>query len=494
MKKIAFLIGNDNYDDSNRKLTCAVNDAQRLGETLSGLNFDTTVYQNVDGRKFSEVMVDYARKIPEYEIGLFFFAGHGFQIEGNNYLGCTDTSFVDEVSMKHTAYSLQNVLDDLQSSSLQVKILIIDACRSYAGTRGGTDGFAPVYAPKGTIIAFATSPGQTAKEKDGHGIFTRAILDHISTKNISIEEMFKRVRNSVYLESSGSQVTWEHTSLMGKFSFNESMTVEIQDRYSSIALADGGYEPVSNGKCYELIKDAKTLNYHYQNTIPANMTRWIHQMYKESPDDIFVLGRNLYQASENAFNITNFFEQLSSNLNGYEQEFANHLLSGMAFEIYFGSNGKLRKHFKTNRFYRDILFLLLTERYQKSKDFIISQLQGYSQQIMYIPGTQMAMRVKLSPRKNKNISEEVFVVTEICVDGLSVMYNSDGTAPYCPDDDYRSYDKPEGLETLSNCLISMVAGTKRSVHIEYILESSKSVTNDIAISIPFSFSLLKYSN
>lgn len=494
MRKIAILIGNDNYDDPNRKLNCAVNDATSLGDMLQKLNFDTSIYRDVDEKNFSRAMVEFSRKLPEYEVGLFFFAGHGFQIEGNNYLGCTDTSFADDVSMKHTAYPLQDILNDLQGSSLQVKILIIDACRTYMGARGGTDGFAPVFASKGTIIAFATSPGQTAKEKNGHGVFTKAILNHISTPSISIEELFKRVRNSVYLESSGSQVTWEHTSLMGKFAFNDFADKDNVTVYSKFALADAEYEPVSNGRCYDLIQDAKTINYNYQNTIPTNMNKWIREMYKESPDDIFVLGRNLYQASDNAYSIINYFEQLSVNLNSYEKEFANHLLAGMAFEIYFGSDGKLRQKYKTHHFYRDILLLLMSERYVDSKNFITSKLKEYSQPVVFIPGTQMHMIVRLRPEQGGDLYDEIYVVSEILVDGISVMYNREGTEPYCSDDDYRKYDVSDGIEKLNNTLLVAVAGTKRGVEIEYVKETGENVKDTIAVSVPVEFSLLRYSN
>lgn len=493
MRRIALLIGNDEYDDPNRKLSCAVNDADALSAKLSKLNFDTFIQRNVSTKEFSDAMVDFSRKLEDYDVGLFFFAGHGFQVEGNNYLGCTDTSFVDDISMRHTAYELKNVLDDMQNSNLQIKILIIDACRSYAGTRGGYDGFAPVFAPKGTIIAFATSPGQTAKEKNGHGIFTKAILQHISSRNISIEEMFKRVRNNVYMESSGSQITWEHTSLMGKFTFNDSEIIIPKFAYSQIALADANYEPVSNGKCYELIQDAKTLNYNYQNTIPSNMASWLEKLYNEDPDDIFVLGRNLYQAAENAFSISNYFDQLSANLSRYRKDFANHLLSGMAFEIYFGSDGRLRKCFKTNRYYTNVLVLLMTDQYIESKNFLISQLKGYSQQVMYIPGDTMNLTVVLKLVKCQYSDDYEYCIEQLLLDGMNVIYNSEGSEPYDTENDYmKTID--DTMEVLNSRILASIAGTRRGVNIEYISNDESTIKPGVPFSIPGNYSLLRYSN
>lgn len=395
--------------------------------------------------------------------------------------------------MKHTAYQLQEILNDMQNSNLQVKILIIDACRSNAGARGGVIGFAPIFAPKGTIIAFATSPGQAAKEKNGHGIFTGALLQHISSVEITIEEMFKRVRNTVYIESAGSQVTWEHTSLMGKFLFNEISSHNELKRYSKIALADANYEPESNGKCYELIQEARTYNYNYQNTIPGKMSRNIREMYDESPDDIFVLGRNLYQASENAFEISNYFEQLSANLMSYREDFANHLLSGMAYEIYFDSNGRLRKQFKIMECYTDILVLLNLERYKNSLEFIVSEVSSYSQKVFFIPGKIMMLEVILKPIENRRLRTTIYLVERILFEGMNVMYNEAGDEPYRPEDDYCSHDEPDSLENVQNVLTKVLAGTRRGVQIVFKTHEG-CIIEEADISMPVMFSLLKYAN
>lgn len=223
MKKLAILFGNDAYDFGKAQLQCAVNDAKALEEKLVELSFETKSILNSNLGTMAAEISNYETVLSGYEVGLFFFAGHGFQFDGLNYLAATDTSFADDRSAAYTSFSLDNVIAAMDRSSVLIKILLIDACRSSSvgGSRGIGTGFAPIFAPRGTIIAFATSPGQTAKEKGEHGLFTAAILEHIMVPNITIENMFKRVRNTVYIWSNSTQVTWEHTSLMGDFIFRK---------------------------------------------------------------------------------------------------------------------------------------------------------------------------------------------------------------------------------------------------------------------------------
>ncbi len=148
---------------------------------------------------------------------------------------------------------------------------------------------------KGTIIAFATSPGQIAKEKDCHGIFTSALLKYIGTAKITIEEMLKRVRNTVYLETKGKQITWEHTSLMGNFRFNEGIIEKGIYPYTELALADKDYEVEKAGLCKELIELVVTHDWNYQNDNPGLLNK--SQLKNEASDDLFVQGINIYQSS-----------------------------------------------------------------------------------------------------------------------------------------------------------------------------------------------------
>lgn len=136
MKRIALLIGNDNYQYKNMSLKGAVNDAKELGDALEKLDFSVSVKENLSGNQMGLALADFKNSLDGYNVGLFFFAGHGFQIEGKNYLGCTDASFADAGSAKYTSFELQDAIDALENSKLEIKILIIDACREYFSGNG----------------------------------------------------------------------------------------------------------------------------------------------------------------------------------------------------------------------------------------------------------------------------------------------------------------------------------------------------------------------
>lgn len=468
-------------------LTGAINDAVDLEKALSNLDFDTIVKTDTSLTEIGTATADFKKKLEDYEVGLFFFAGHGCQIEGNNYLGVTDTSFEDGSSIKYTSFSFENVLDMMDETDLKVKIVIVDACRQRLSMgRGISGGFAPVLAPKGTIIGFATSPGQVAKEKNGHGYYTSAILQHIVDPDISIEEMFKRVRNTVYIWTDGTQITWEHTSLMGEFKFNEALKRNTLQMYSKFALADYEYESESNGKAMELIELARKHDWNYQNKIPGLLKQYHSTIASESLDDIFVLGRNLYQSSQDPFEMKNYFQDLNNNLNSYGARMAQALLSGMAYEIYFDSKGKLRKRFKTLESYTEVIQTLMKPEYKICCDFIKDSLSGYSQRVIYIPGGDpIKLLIKLEQDSN-----DIFHITMISMEGVEIFYDDKGEDYYSEEED--CYIIEGNQETLELKLRSFLASTKRGLIIDY--DAGDLTINNATIMVPGKFNLLKYGN
>ncbi|MBA4697989.1 MAG: caspase family protein [Ruminococcus sp.] len=493
MKKVAMLVGNDNYDSTNAVLRCAVNDANTLAKKLEELEFDVEVINNINNTGMGIEMAKFKRSLSNYEVGLFFFAGHGFQFDGRNYLATIDTSFADESSTKYTSFPLDDVIEIMEDSNLAIKILIIDACRqgTFSGRRGMTEGFAPVFAPKGTIIAFATSPGQAAKEANEHGFFTSAILQHIATPHISIEEVFKRVRNTVYIMSKGTQITWEHTSLMGSFTFNPMQRRAIHEKYSRYALADYDYECLPDSKCYDWINAARSYNYNIQNSIIGQITRLKKELINEDSNDLFVLGRNLYQASINAFYITNFFDELHTNLKQFNKDVASHLLNGMAYEIYFDSKGKLRRNFKTHK-YKEVLQELLSVDYSTCREFIVNKLEGYSQKVVYIPGGKILdLEVYFKEYHEEYVDYELYCPEKILLDGINIMYNSEGVELY---QDISWYGIRGGnMDLFFEHLREKTVATQRGLHITYVADGN--FDEDISeITIPRDFQLLKYTN
>ena len=183
---------------------------------------------NCNNEHFERDVRSFSDDLKSYDVGLFYFSGHGLQIDGQNYLTSLDTNFSDSISVKHTSIPLKEVMDYMQNDKTLIKILILDACRNNPLPERGTNlGLAPIYAPKGTIIAFSTSPGETAMDYGAgkNSIYTGSLLNHIDDRNIPIEDFFKRVRTSVYTLSNGKQTSWEHTSLIGNFCFNSGQLI-----------------------------------------------------------------------------------------------------------------------------------------------------------------------------------------------------------------------------------------------------------------------------
>jgi len=247
MKAKALVIGNANYNES--KLENTVNDAIDVGAILKRLGFEVDIITDVNRIEQDKAITDFATSLNKYQIGLFYFAGHGFQINNENYLAAIDTSVEDEPHARHTAFPLNIFLDYLDKATNDSTIIILDACRSNLTSRSwyrsiANSGLAPILAPKGTLIAFATSPGHTALDGTGtrNGVYTGALLENIAVQNIPVEEMFKRVRTSVYKLSQGKQTSWEHTSLTTPFYFNNGQLAHSSSiEYATYAIQDQLY-------------------------------------------------------------------------------------------------------------------------------------------------------------------------------------------------------------------------------------------------------------
>lgn len=266
MNKIALIIGNAAYPES--QLANPVNDANAIGEKLKRLGFETILRTDATNKVMEEALADFASNLATRDVALFFFAGHGMQIDGRNYLTAINTNFDREIDAKYSSIPLDKVIETMEKGSNKTDIIILDACRTnpYERRWRGVDsrGLAPVYAPKGMIIGYATSPGQVAYDGDGHnGAYTDALLRHVSTPDITIEDLFKRVRNTLSSSTRGRQISWEHTSLMGDFYFNYSfVTEELVAEYGENAIADADYQPTSGDKAREIIGGLKSHNWY----------------------------------------------------------------------------------------------------------------------------------------------------------------------------------------------------------------------------------------
>ncbi len=222
--KTALVIGNSQYEGA--MLRNAKNDADSLANELRHQGWEVMHYTNLNQEEMDNVITQFGTKIKQKGgAGLFYYAGHGVQLGGDNYLVPTKSSIKKQSDVKYKAVNLATILDEMNNANNKLNIVILDACRNNpfaSDSRSVANGglAAVSNAPAGTFIAYATAPGQTASDGDGlNGLYTQELLKAIRVKNLSIEDVFKKVRKNVRQQSGGQQVPWDSSSLEDRFIF-----------------------------------------------------------------------------------------------------------------------------------------------------------------------------------------------------------------------------------------------------------------------------------
>jgi len=223
--RIALIIGNSAYARVNLRLANPVNDAAAMDAALKAAGFETIVKldaKRVDFYKAVDAFAARLRRDPS-TVGLFYYAGHGVQADGINYLIPVDADIQAEIDLAVYAFDAGLVLHSMQSAGNEMNIVILDACRDnpLPKTRSMIRGLARMDAPTGTFIAYAAAPGQTAQDgpTGANGIFTAELIKAIAEPGVPLEQMFKRVIAGVKSNTRNSQQPWSESSLEGDFYF-----------------------------------------------------------------------------------------------------------------------------------------------------------------------------------------------------------------------------------------------------------------------------------
>jgi len=218
-KYVALVVGNDAYP--NIPLANAVNDAKAMGSALKDVGFDVDVLLNSDLRTMERGVDSFVKKLEPGDVALFFYAGHGIQLAGENYLVPVNFNAKDEADAKYEAYSASRVQERMEGSGARINIVILDACRNnpFRGSRAAGGGLAAMNTGRGTFIAFATAPGSTASDnpKSGNGLFTGHLVTTLREPGLTLDQLFNRVRQKVYAESGQKQLPWTGSSVIGDF-------------------------------------------------------------------------------------------------------------------------------------------------------------------------------------------------------------------------------------------------------------------------------------
>ena len=221
-RRTALVIGNSNYNTGS--LRNPVNDADDMAATLKRLDFDVILKKNATQQDMEDAIRDLGDRLKKGGVGLFFYAGHGVQISGKNFLLPIGAKIERDTDVKYHAVDADMVLDEMGNAGNSMNIVILDACRDNPfgkSFRTASRGLAIVSsAPRGTLVSYSTSPGSIAADGDGRNSpYTRSLVKHMVTPGLPIEEVFKSVRQDLGRMTQGKQLPWELSSLEGKFYF-----------------------------------------------------------------------------------------------------------------------------------------------------------------------------------------------------------------------------------------------------------------------------------
>jgi hypothetical protein len=221
-KQVALVMGNGAYTHVGQ-LKNPVNDADAMARRLRELNFDVLLVKDAGRKEMGQKIDDFIGRLGTDDVAVFYYAGHGVQLEGENYLIPTDFEGDTEADVRYDSHAVGKIQERMERSGAQLNILILDACRSNPfrfGGRSGTRGWAAMNAGRGTFIAFATAPGSIASDDGaGNGLFTQYLLEALSRPGLGLSEVFDYVRARVDQASGGKQLPWAHSSVVGSYSF-----------------------------------------------------------------------------------------------------------------------------------------------------------------------------------------------------------------------------------------------------------------------------------
>jgi hypothetical protein len=220
-RRVALVIGNSAY--TTAPLKNPVHDASDMAQALRELGFDVVYKENLNQPDMKRAIRALGEKLRSGAVGLFYYAGHGVQVRGENYLVPVDAKIESEEEVEYEGIHAGFVLAQMDSARNSMNIVILDACRNnpFARSfRSAARGLASMNAPSGTLIAYATAPGAVASDGQArNGLYTQELLKVMRTPGLGIEEVFKRVRIAVRDVTQGQQTPWESSSLVGDFSF-----------------------------------------------------------------------------------------------------------------------------------------------------------------------------------------------------------------------------------------------------------------------------------
>ena len=220
-KRIALVVGNATYAGAHLKNP--VNDARALAQTLRDLGFDVIFRENLGYREMRRAVIDFGDRLQAGGVGFFYYAGHGVQVAGRNYLIPVGPEIKSENEVEVEALDVATVLARMETARNRLNIVVLDACRDNPfgrSFRSTSRGLASIDAPTGTMIAYATAPGRVAADGAGsNSPYAAELVRAMRERGLKLEDVFKRVLRAVREQTKGQQVPWFASSVDGDFMF-----------------------------------------------------------------------------------------------------------------------------------------------------------------------------------------------------------------------------------------------------------------------------------
>lgn len=228
--RVAFVIGNAAYSGSN-KLINPVNDAKAVSSALRDQGFDVSEFTDLGKQQVNELRQQIEKRVKRNTVLFFYYAGHGVQVEGRNYLVPVDARFSNGNDLADESLYLGDVLAAIEKRRPRLSVVILDACRdnpfAHEKSNATKKGLARVDPPSSTVVFYATRPGGIASDgTEGNGLFTQSLLREFKSPQTPLEVVFRRVSTAVYKSSRGEQEPWIEGVIREEFSFFKDHSVE----------------------------------------------------------------------------------------------------------------------------------------------------------------------------------------------------------------------------------------------------------------------------
>ena len=231
----ALVVGNSSYK-SLSTLKNPVHDARAMRDALIERGFDVQYLENATYRNFEKQIKKFAMRLKNGGVGLFYYAGHGIEVDGKNYLVATDSDISEEDEVKYETVALNWIIDKMKHAHPRVNILILDACRNNPFSRSAGGGLAAPPNARGMFIAYATEAGKVAADGSGkHGVFTKYLIQNLN-RPIDINAVFNQTQRDVLRATNQKQFPVMYDKFIGSFFFTLPAKTNISKRKSSYSF------------------------------------------------------------------------------------------------------------------------------------------------------------------------------------------------------------------------------------------------------------------